>query len=261
MLHLILSQLQPAIFVAALIIFSSWETFAPFFTRQRRAQHYLRNLIIAGLNAIIIVFVFANAIVWLANYCEQHQIGVLYVLNLSYTPHLVAGFLLIDIWTYWWHRLNHTVPFFWRFHRMHHSDPEMDVTTGSRFHLGEITMSSLIRLALVPILGLSIDSLILFDVVQLPIIHFHHANISLPDKFDKVLRYFIVTPYMHKVHHSRVKMETDSNYTSVLSIWDRIFGSYVEKEDYREIRFGLDTYDDEASQSLKGLLSTPLRKM
>lgn len=260
MLHLILSQWQPAIFVAALLIFSSWETFAPFFTRERRAKHYFRNLIIAGINAILIVFGFASTIVVLATYCENNQIGLLYMFNLSPTLHLMAGFLLIDIWTYWWHRFNHTVPFLWRFHRMHHSDPEMDVTTGSRFHLGEITLSSCIRIALIPILGLSIDSLILFDVVQLPIIHFHHANLFLPDKLDKYLRYIIVTPYMHKVHHSRVKRETDSNYTSVLSIWDRVFGSYVEKENYREIRFGLDNYDDDASQSITGLLTTPLRQ-
>jgi sterol desaturase/sphingolipid hydroxylase (fatty acid hydroxylase superfamily) len=259
-LHLILSQWQPAIFVSALVIFSSWETFAPFFIRQKRAKHYLRNLIIAALNALLIVFVFANTIVYLAKYCEENQIGLLYLLNVSGTLHLIAGFLLTDVWTYWWHRLNHIVPFFWRFHRMHHSDPEMDVTTGSRFHFGEITLSSCIRMTLIPILGLSIDSLILFDVVQLPIIHFHHANLFLPNKLDKILRYFIVTPYMHKVHHSRVKSETDSNYTSVLSIWDRIFGSYVEKEDYHEIRFGLDNYDDEASQSLQGLLFTPLRQ-
>jgi sterol desaturase/sphingolipid hydroxylase (fatty acid hydroxylase superfamily) len=173
----------------------------------------------------------------------------------------VCAFLLVDIWTYWWHRVNHIIPFLWRFHRMHHSDPEMDVTTATRFHVGEIIFSSVIKLGLIPLIGIPIGVLILYDVVQLPIISFHHANIRLTQGLDKFMRYIIVTPFMHKVHHSRTKVETDSNFSSTFSVWDRLFRSYVEKHNYREIRFGLDGYDVEDRQSVKGLLSTPLYEL
>jgi len=196
--------------------------------------------------------------VLVADYTKQHQIGLLHWLGVSGVAHLVVAFVLLDVWMYWWHRLNHVVTFLWRFHRMHHSDPEMDVTTATRFHVGEIILSSIIKLALIPLFSIPIEVLILFDFVQLPIISFHHANIHLPRNLDNVLAWLIVTPFMHKVHHSRVKLETDSNFSSLLSVWDRLFGSFVQKERCEEIKFGLDGFDEDKKQSLKGLLTTPL---
>jgi sterol desaturase/sphingolipid hydroxylase (fatty acid hydroxylase superfamily) len=141
---------------------------------------------------------------------------------------------------------------------MHHSDPAVDVTTAARFHFGELILSSVIRLVLIPLFGIPLDAIILYDVIQLPVIAFHHANIALQPTVDKILRLVIVTPFMHKVHHSRERNETDSNYSSILSIWDRVFGSYVEREEYTSIGFGLAGYDSEYLQSLPGLLRTPL---
>ncbi|MEO8167536.1 MAG: sterol desaturase family protein, partial [bacterium] len=189
----------------------------------------------------------------------KNHFGLLHMLGLQGLAEDVTAFVLVDIWMYWWHRINHAVPFLWRFHRMHHSDPAMDVTTATRFHVGEIILSSVIKLALIPLLGIPIGVLILFDFVQLPIISFHHANIHVHPAFDNILAFFIVTPFMHKVHHSRIKSETDSNFSSLLSIWDRVFGSFVHKDNCAEIKFGLDGFDDDEMQSVKGLLITPLR--
>ncbi len=257
MLQTLLSQWQPFLAVFVLLLFLTWESVAPFFPRRKRLRHATRNLTIAVLNAIVLAFVFASLTVLVADYAQRHQWGLFRWLGLSGVALNVAAFVAIDIWMYWWHRLNHLVPFLWRFHRMHHSDPEMDVTTATRFHLGEITLSSLLRLLFIPLLGIPIEVLMLFDVVQLPIVNFHHANISLPHRVDKILKWFIVTPFMHKVHHSRIKAETDSNFSSLLSVWDRLFGSFVEKDRYDEIAFGLDQFDDEKRQTVKGLILTP----
>ncbi len=257
MLHTLLSQWQPFLALFVLLLFLVWESVAPFFPRQKRLRHTSRNLAIALLNAILLAFVFAGLTVLTADYAQEHRLGVLRWIGLSDLALGIVAFLLFDMWMYWWHRLNHLVPFLWRFHRMHHSDPEMDVTTATRFHLGEIVMSSLLRLLLIPLIGIPIEVLVVFDFVQLPIISFHHANISLPGTVDRALMWLIVTPFMHKVHHSRLKPETDSNFSSLLSVWDRLFGSLVQKERYNELRFGLDEFDREEKQSLKGLILTP----
>lgn len=255
--HTLLSQWQPFLAVFILLLLWMWESVAPFFPRQKRLRHAGRNLTVSILNGAVLAFVFAGLTILTADSAERHQIGVLRWAGLSGAGLIGASILALDMWMYWWHRLNHLVPFLWRFHRMHHSDPEMDVTTATRFHLGEIMLSSLLRLVVIVLLGIPVEAIILFDVIQLPIISFHHANISLPQLLDKMLMWFIVTPFMHKVHHSRIKAETDSNFSSLFSVWDRLFGSFVEKDRYDQIRFGLDEFDGEERQTVKGLILTP----
>ena len=261
MLHILLKQWQPIAAVLVLVVFWMWETASPFFEKPKnRVRHAARNLSIAGINAVILGLVFSGITVTVALITESRQLGLLNLLKAPTTIHAVSAFLIIDCWTYCWHRLNHRIPFLWRFHRMHHSDPGMDVTTAVRFHLGEITISSILRLGIIVLIGIPIWLIILYDIVLLTITQFHHANIVLPKHLDRFIRFFIVSPNMHKVHHSRARIETDSNYSSVLSIWDRIFRSYREKENYREIKYGLENYDDDNKQSVKGLLKTPLFK-
>jgi sterol desaturase/sphingolipid hydroxylase (fatty acid hydroxylase superfamily) len=153
--------------------------------------------------------------------------------------------------------MNHRIPFLWRFHRMHHSDPAMDATTGTRFHFGEIAMSSAIRLVLIPAIGIPLIPMLIYDTILTASVQFHHSNLALPNQADRWMRYLLVSPFMHKVHHSRWRPETDSNYSSLCSVWDRVFGSYREKEDYRKIHFGLDEFDSSEHQTLRGLLATP----
>ena len=143
---------------------------------------------------------------------------------------------------------------------MHHSDPNMDATTSVRFHFGEIIISSVLRLAVIFLVGIPIWVLIFYDTTLLICTIFHHSNIQLPYKVDTFIRAIIVSPNMHKVHNSRIKIETDSNYSSFLTIWDRIFGSFRLKDDYSEINSGSDNYDGADKQSLIGLIKTPLTK-
>lgn len=258
MLGLLSEFWQPLLALAALFLFWRWETVAPFFRPSAlRLRHAARNLSVAVLNALVLAAVFSGLTVAVAVFTEERRLGVLNALPLNPFVQAAAAVLLLDGWTYWWHRINHRVPFLWRFHRMHHSDPMMDVTTATRFHLGEIGFSSALRLGLIPLLGIPVWALIVYDMALLACTQFHHANIQLPGRLDAVLRYAIVSPNMHKVHHSRVPPETDSNFSSLLSVWDRLFGSYREKLDYSEICFGLDGFDDDARQSVRGLLLTP----
>jgi sterol desaturase/sphingolipid hydroxylase (fatty acid hydroxylase superfamily) len=171
---------------------------------------------------------------------------------------LILVILAFDLWMYLWHRANHRIPFLWRFHRMHHSDPEMDASTGLRFHPGEQLLSGMARLLVIPVLGVSITQLAVYEALLLPVILFHHSNVAIPDWMDRGLRALVVTPAMHRVHHSRWQPETDSNYGSVFPWWDRLLGSFRLREDARTIHLGLDEFDGPGWQSLGGMLRTPL---
>src|SRR5574341_1077492 len=153
MLHVLLARWQPFAAALGFLLFWLWESRAPFFPRAARLRHASRNLAIAAINAIVLAVLFAGATVAVADFSSARRFGALHLLDLSGALHAAAAFLLLDAWTYWWHRANHRVFFLWRFHRMHHSDPEMDVSTATRFHLGEIAISTVLRLGLIPLIG------------------------------------------------------------------------------------------------------------
>jgi sterol desaturase/sphingolipid hydroxylase (fatty acid hydroxylase superfamily) len=159
---------------------------------------------------------------------------------------------------YWWHRMNHRVPFLWRFHRVHHADARMDVSTALRFHPGEIVLSAALRLVVTAAIGAELWQMALYEAIATPIVAFHHSNINLPRRVDDALRWLLVTPWMHWVHHSRLRAETNSNYASVLSVWDRIFGSYRLRPDPDAIEFGLVEFPEtERNERVVGMLRMP----
>ncbi len=261
MFYLQIEKWQPFIAIFLISFFLIWESFAPFFKRPKeRISHGIKNIVIAVINAIIIGLLFSGVTLIAADYTEENNFGLVHLLNLNEIQYSVIAFFIMDLWNYIWHRINHKISFLWRFHKMHHSDPNMDATTSVRFHFGEIIISSTLRLAVIFLVGIPIWVLIFYDTTLLMSTIFHHSNIRLPDKVDKLIRAVIVSPNMHKVHHSRIKIETDSNYSSFLTIWDRIFGSFRLKDDYSKINFGLDNYDSKEKQSLAGLIKTPLIK-
>jgi sterol desaturase/sphingolipid hydroxylase (fatty acid hydroxylase superfamily)/rhodanese-related sulfurtransferase len=240
-----------------------WETLTPFFPLfndgwRKRSLHGLRNITFALINSGLTALLFVGLWSVAANWAEGAGFGLLNWSRLPLSLHAAAAVLALDFWTYWWHRLNHRIPFLWRFHRAHHSDTHMDVTTASRFHIGEILFSNCLRVPLIALVGIHIWEIVLYETMLLAVIQFHHANLGLPAKLDQLLRCFIVTPAMHKVHHSRWQPETDSNYSSLLSVWDRIFSSFRLRDDPRTIQFGLDDFARPEDQTLSGILKTPL---
>jgi len=202
----------------------------------------------------------AGATVATAEWTALNGVGLLSQAERSPAARLAAGLLLLDLWTYWWHRANHRLALLRRFHRTHRSDPRVDVSTAMRFHTGELVASASLRLLLIPAAGLPLGALALYDGVVPVATQFHHANVGIGDSADGLVRRLVVSPNMHKAHHSRRRFETDSNYATVFSGWDRLFGAYRERRYCRSIEFGLENFEDERFQTLKGLALTPFRR-
>lgn len=250
------------LFVGMLAVLLLSESIQPFFelfdrSRGTRVRHLARNLAVGAINAFAVSLGFAALWAWASRYSEVHNIGLLYQWPPGAWSHAVLAVLFLDGWTYCWDWLNHRLPLLWRFHRMHHADVQMDVTTANRFHLGEIAASSLLRIPIILLLGIRLPELVAYEAMMFAVVQLHHANIGLPEKLDRLLRVFIVTPAMHKVHHSRRREETDSNYTSLLSFWDRLFGTFRIRPDSHAIRFGLDGLDRPEDQRFAGLVKMP----
>ena len=163
--------------------------------------------------------------------------------------------LLLDCWIYWWHRINHVVPLFWRFHEVHHLDETLDTTTALRFHFGEVILSSLVRATVIFLLGVPLSSVIVFEVLVLMASLFQHSNIKLPHGFERILSWIIVTPSIHWVHHHAVRADTDSNYANILSVWDRLFGSRSTTVRTPDMKIGVERRPE---RKLLGLLARPL---
>lgn len=255
-----LANLKPYFAFGLLALLLLWETAAPFldFPKGRaRLVHGARNLSLGVANGLLAALVFAGLWWFAAETSAKYSIGLLHWFKVPAPIRFIGAFLLFDMWMYAWHRLNHRVPFLWRFHRVHHSDPHMDVTTANRFHFGEIIMSSLLRVPVIALIGLRIEELAVYEVLMFAVVQFHHANIGLSPRIDRWLNAVIVTPFMHKVHHSRWQPETDSNYASFLSIWDRLFRSFRRSNDPHGIKIGLNEWDAPQHQNLPGMMLTP----
>lgn len=236
------------------------ESFFPLFMDRKgklRLLHVARNLTIGLVNGVVLTIGFSGLILAAVQWGDLHRIGLLQRLNFSLGMEQLIGFLAFDLWMYLWHRANHRMPFFWRFHRVHHSDPAVDTSSALRFHVGEMVLSSTLRLAVIPLLGIPLKDLVLYEIILEPVILLHHSNIALPAILDRWMRLLVVSPNMHRVHHSDLPAETNSNYASIFSFWDRLCGTYRQRE-VATIRYGLEEFRDPRWHTLKGLLVTPL---
>ncbi len=253
----LLENWRPLVAITGFVLFWTWESFVPLFRFERRGRHAARNLGVAGLNALMAALLFAGATVAAATFVERAEVGLSHRLPLGEAGRYVLGFVALDLWAYWWHRFNHAIPLLWRFHRVHHSDPAMDVSTATRFHAGEIAISFGLRLGVVVFVGVPLAAIVVYDAVQLVSTQFHHSNVALPARLDRWLRLWVVSPNMHKVHHSVERVEMDSNYSTVLSVWDRLFGSFRGRDDFTDMVFGVPGLRGEERQSIAGMLRTP----
>lgn len=257
-----IAQAKPAAAAIMLVVLWTLESVMPMFApREGRMRHGAVNLFLGFLNALIASLFFGTAMLFVTEWAREQPFGLLHWLGLPAWGAWPFGLVLFDGWMYSWHRLSHRVKFLWRFHAVHHSDREMDASSAVRFHTGEIVISSLARLVVLPLLGMTMPQLLLYEAILLPVILFHHSNIRISDGVDRRLRWVITTPWMHWVHHSRWQPETDSNYSSVLSVWDRLFGTFRLREDPGSIVLGLDDGQDEGEwRSLGAMIARPFRK-
>ena len=219
------------------------EWLVPFRTPiQSKLEHVSTNLIIFGGNSVITQLLAGWAVLVWSSYLTNQTWGVLNYLRLGQVPHIILSVILLDLVNYWIHRSYHDLPFFWRFHRAHHSDLDMDATTSIRFHLGEALMTAAIKGLTVLSLGVSPAGFLISESLTLTVGLFSHANVRLSKRIEPVLRMAIVTPAMHWIHHSRRIAEHNSNLGAVFSGWDRLFGSYCTGIQQSQITFGLDEY-------------------
>ena len=240
------------------VLFWIYESLNPYFSRQQhRALHAKLNLSIAALN-LLILLPSGILMAFLLGWSKTAWTGI-GILALPPVVEAILIILLIDLWMYIWHRLNHETALLWRFHSIHHSDSALDVTTCWRFHYMEILISELLRLPLFMLIGAGIEHLLLYSLLMTPVIEFQHSNISIPPILDRLARLIIPTPMMHRLHHSMLRTEHDSNYGSMLSIWDRLFGSLLVRYNLDSLRLGLNDESDSEKQQLFALLLRPFR--
>jgi sterol desaturase/sphingolipid hydroxylase (fatty acid hydroxylase superfamily) len=255
---------EPAIrlgfFAAVLALMIGWEILAP---RRRRAfsrwRRWPANLGIVALSTVLGRVAFAIVPVGLAALCETRGWGLLNTIEISAWLKIVAAIVILDLAIYLQHVMFHAVPVLWRLHRMHHSDLDFDVTTGARFHPFEFLLSIVIKFAVIVALGAPAVAVLVFEVLLNASSMFNHANVRLPLKLDKALRWLIVTPDMHRVHHSIAVNETNSNFGFNLSCWDRLLGTYRAQpaQGHETMTIGLDVFRDPADLRLDRMLVQP----
>ena len=226
----------------------------------RRLSHDGRNIAIGVFNAAVLAVLYAPVLFLLTAWSETNNFGLLHLFNMPVWASAAAAILFQDAWMYAWHRANHRFSFLWRFHKVHHSDPEMDASTAVRFHTGEILISAVLRLGMITILGLSLWQVLLYDLLIIPVILFHHSNLRFPEKFDKLFRALFASPAMHRIHHSPERRETDSNYGTVFSFWDRIGKSFRLREGETEVKYGLREFSEIETEKLSFLAMMPFQK-
>lgn len=234
----LIKSIQPYAIGIVFVLLYLGEHLFPQRHHHANAEHDFRNFGIGLINAGITFgggYYFQKLIEWL----NFRGIGLFNFV--SFPSYLSIGLqiLIIDLYMYWWHRLNHINSFLWRFHRFHHLDEQMNSTTALRFHVVELLLSYVFRLLVFPLFGFSITAIVLYSLIFFPVVILHHSNLSVNETVDMALRKWIVSPGMHRIHHSKKGEETNSNYSSVFPWWDALFKTY-RKKPIEQIRFGVE---------------------
>ena len=255
--HNISRFLVPGIFVLLLVL----ESLHPLRRlKRRRGPRYVVNAALTGLGFLTGVLAVRPAALGAALWAERHSFGLLQLASLPLWVQVAGGVLLMDLSFYYWHRLNHTRPLLWRFHNVHHADPDMDVTTAFRFHFGEVLYSTVFRLLQVGLIGVVPLTYVVYEVVFNGATLFHHSNLRLPVAWERRLNRVFVTPRMHGVHHSAVGSETNSNYSVIFSWWDRLNRSLRLHVGQRDIVIGVPGYLRPGDNALLPMLALPFTR-
>lgn len=249
-------------FVSVLSAMAVWEILA---TRRpqtiKRRVRWPGNLAIVILDTLAVRLLFPLAAVGAAIYASDQGWGLLNLTSMPGWVAVVLAVLALDLAIYFQHRIFHAVPWLWRLHRMHHADLEFDVTTGLRFHPLEILLSMAIKMAVVVIIGAPALAVVVFEVLLNATSLFNHGNIRLPQRVDRWLRLLLVTPDMHRVHHSAIQRETDSNFGFSVPWWDRLFGTYRAQPEkgHLGMTIGIENFRTEHDLRLDQMLVQPFR--
>jgi len=258
------SLIRISFFITILLLMSYFEYTIP---RKKlllsKFRRWSNNISIVLINSLLLKLIFASSAISISIYTTKEHIGLLNLIEIPFFFSVVLSIILLDLIIYIQHRLFHEINFFWKFHKVHHSDMDYDVTTGFRFHPIEILISMLIKIVSIFILGVPVFAVVVFEVILSSLALFNHSNIKLPKKLDKNLRYLLVTPDIHRIHHSIYNNELNSNYGFNLSLWDRIFKSYTNKpkDNYKKMTIGLKEFNNKTETvSILSILTLPFKK-
>ncbi|HRK24743.1 MAG TPA: sterol desaturase family protein [Beijerinckiaceae bacterium] len=256
------TALRLSLFAGVLAGLVLWELLQPWRDAQQRLRRWPSNFAIVLLDSLIVRLIFPLTAAGVALFAEIKGWGLFALVGAPFWLALPASVILLDLAIYAQHVAFHHVPLLWRFHRMHHADTVLDVSTGLRFHPVEIVLSMLIKFGAVLALGAPPEAVIAFEVLLNATAMFNHANIVLPERLDRLLRLVVVTPAMHRVHHSAIRAETDSNFGFNLPWWDRLFGTYQDgpRLGYERMIVGLDSFRADEEARLDRMLTQPFRR-
>jgi sterol desaturase/sphingolipid hydroxylase (fatty acid hydroxylase superfamily) len=265
-MHNILLGYEPYLRLSAFggvfAVMALWEFILP--RREQaigRGWRWPNNLGVVFVDTLLVRILFPTTAVGLALLAETRGFGLFNVVPLPAWIAVVASVVILDLAIYLQHVLFHAVPALWRLHRMHHADLEFDVTTGLRFHPVEILLSMVIKFTVVAALGAPAAAVLVFEVLLNATSMFNHSNVRIPLGFDRILRWFVVTPDMHRVHHSIVPRETNSNFGFSLPWWDRLFGTYRAQPaaGHEAMTIGIEQFRDARELGLDRMLLQPFR--
>ncbi|MBA5763518.1 sterol desaturase family protein [Vibrio sp. 404] len=256
-------MIRLSFFLSVLVLCGIWEWLTPRkILTQNKWQRWLNNIGLVGFNSVCLNLFMPLLAIEAAIWAEQQGYGVFNWFALPSLIEIIVAVFLLDLAIYAQHVVFHRLPWLWRLHRMHHADQDIDVTTGARFHPIEILLSMWIKIAVVISLGVSPIAVLVFEIVLNASAMFNHSNAKLPLKLDAILRKSIVTPDMHRVHHSVIAKETHSNFGFFLSIWDRAFGTYRSQPQlgHDKVEIGIPLFRKPREQWLDKMLSQPFRQ-
>jgi len=256
--------LRSGIFFGMLIIMAVWEILSPQKNRVlTRLLRWSNNFALLVVDIIVARWLFPLAAVGVAAFVATNEWGLMNYYDVPFVFAIILSVIALDFVIYLQHVLVHAVPVLWRLHRVHHADPDIDVTTGLRFHPIEIIFSLLIKFAAIVVLGAPVIAVVIFEILLNAGAMFNHANVRLPIAVDRWLRWLIVTPDMHRIHHSVEDDEANSNFGFNLTWWDRLFGTYTvePRKGHKGMTIGIHYYNEPKQVSwLHGLLILPFRK-
>lgn len=220
-------------------------------TPKTRLQRIVSNLSISAINVLLSPLMILPLTAWISLHFS------------SWRPEWLQGpwvflldLLILDCFLYWWHRFSHRMPWLWRFHEVHHLDEFLDSTTALRFHFGEVFISAIVRVCFILVFAIPFTSVVIFEIILLVCTIFNHSNLKLPPRLESLLSHIIVTPSIHWVHHHALQQDTDSNYATIFSFWDKVFGTRNSKLRWHNMSIGV---EGRRELSLLRLILRPLR--
>lgn len=228
---------------------------------QGRWKRIFINFVVSIPSFALLRFLFIPLMVWLAYKNEEWKFGLNYLYDAPLWFNSVIAFLLLDYSNYAWHIVLHKMPLMWRFHIVHHTDLDLDITTSFRFHFGELIGSVFFRGAAVILIGISPWMVLIYEIAFEASNQFQHSNLKIPFRFEKALNKIFVTPRMHGIHHSMKKRETDSNFSIVFSFWDRLHQTIRLNVHQDEVVTGVPVYPDAKELTIINLLKLPFTKI